>query len=178
MRFSLIFLLLLTAFAFAQEKEKLEWNENRPLTWNDFKAEPKESVPYEANTNTGILFSWNYSTESGEPVLKYEVLSNFYPESSWVKNVEETNYLLGHEQLHFDITELNARKLRKAIDEYKPGRNIRKELNQLYEQIEQERVKMQNRFDVETNHSQNKEAEAKWRKFVLEEIKDLEEYID
>lgn len=170
--------MFLSAISFAQENEKLQWEENRPLTWNDFKASPKKSVAYEASTNSGILFSWNYSTESGEPVLEFEIITNFYPNSSWVKDVEETEYLLAHEQLHFDISELHARKLRKAIDEYKLGRNIRKDLNQLYEQVEQERVRMQNRFDAETSHSRNKEAEARWRKFVSEELQRFRKYKD
>lgn len=178
MRFILLFFFLFSGISFAQEKEKIEWLANGPLTWNDFKAAPKNSVPYEANTNSGITFSWSYSTESGKPVLEYEVFSFFYPQSSWVKEVEETQYLLRHEQLHFDITELHARKLRKAIDQYKMGSNIKKELNQLYEKIERERVKMQNRFDAETNHSRNKEAEAKWRKFVLEELQRFNRYKD
>lgn len=178
MRLILILLLFFTGISNGQEKEKLPWEENRPLTWNDFKAIPKKSVPYEANTNSGILFSWNYSTETGKPVLEYEIVSNFYPASSWVKEVKESKHLLGHEQVHFDITELHARKLRKAIDDYEMGRNIRKELNQLYEQIERERVKMQNSFDLETNHSRNKDAEAKWRKFISEELIRLKNYKD
>lgn len=178
MRFFLILFLFLTGISNGQEKEKLQWKENRPLTWKNFKARPKKTVPYEANTNTGISFSWKYSTESGFPVLEYEIVSNFYPESSWVKNVEESEYLLGHEQVHFDITELHARKLRQAIDNYKMGKNIKQELNRLYENIERERVIMQNSFDLETNHSRNKDAEAKWRKFVSEELRRWKKYKD
>lgn len=173
-----VFAFFLLAELPAQSIQKLQWESERPLDWADFKAVPKQNIPYEANTNSGISFSWNYSNESGEPVLEYEVNTNFYPEKSWVKEVEDNHYLLAHEQLHFDISELHARKLRKAIDDYKMGRNIRRELNLLYENIEKQRVQMQNQFDVETNHSQNKYAEAKWQHFITEELKDLEDYLD
>ena len=177
-----VFLFLLFIFAagnsFSQEQEKIEWREDQKLTWSDFKATPKQEVAYEANTNSGISFSWNYSTQRGQPVLKYEVITNFFPQLSWVKDNRDDAYLLGHEQLHFDISELHARKLRKAIDEYELGRNIRRDLNRLYENIEQDRVVMQKLFDAETRHSTNKEAEARWRIFVKKELTKLSAYRD
>ncbi|MGM0932436.1 MAG: DUF922 domain-containing protein [Bacteroidota bacterium] len=174
----LILFILAVDSSFSQQQEKIEWMEGQKLTWADFKGTPKQGVAYEANTNSGISFSWNYSTESGQPVLKYEVVTNFFPQLSWVKEQEEDEYLLGHEQLHFDISELHARKLRKAIDEYEPGKNIRRDLNRLYESIEKDRVAMQNLFDAETIHSTNKEAEAVWRKLVKKELAKLRAYRD
>ena len=85
-----------------------------------------------------------------------------------MKNEE---YLLAHEQLHFDISELHARKLRKALNEYEIGRSIRQDLKSLYNRIESERVSMQNRFDKETSHSENREEEMRWRKFVAARIR-------
>ncbi|MDR9457259.1 MAG: DUF922 domain-containing protein [Salegentibacter sp.] len=176
--FFLLLLLFTAEISSSQEQEKIEWEEGKKLTWADFKGTPKQGVAYEANTNSGISFSWNYSTESGQPVLRYEVVTNFFPQLSWVKEHEEDEYLLGHEQLHFDISELHARKLRKAIDEYETGRNIRRDLNRLYEGIEKDRVEMQKLFDAETVHSTNKEAEAGWIKFVKEELAKLSDYRD
>ncbi len=180
MRKIFFFILLLFAAenSFSQEQEKIEWEDGQKLIWADFKGIPKQGVAYEANTNSGISFSWSYSTENGQPVLKYEVVTNFFPQLSWVKQNEKDMYLLGHEQLHFDISELHARKLRKAIDEYEIGRNIRRDLNRLYESIEKDRVAMQNLFDAETIHSTDKDAEAGWRKFVEEELAKLSDYRD
>ncbi|GAA4319897.1 hypothetical protein GCM10023115_46630 [Pontixanthobacter gangjinensis] len=146
------------------------------MTWADFKAAPDYSISYSANTNSGISYSWNYSTATGEPVLEYEVFSNFYPKRSWVKGIENEEYLLAHEQLHFDISELHARKLRKAVEEYEIGRNIRRDLRNIYDRIDKERVTMQNQFDRETSHSENRSAEMKWRKFIAAELKKLGNY--
>ena len=123
-----------------------------------------------------MSYSWNYSTSSGKPELAHEVKSNFYPDLSWVKEVNNPAYLLAHEQLHFDITELHARKLRKRLAEYEIGRRIRQDLKKLYNSTEAERVAMQNRFDEETSHSENKEAESRWRKFVAFQLADYEDY--
>ncbi len=63
--------------------------------------------------------------------------------------------LLAHEQLHFDITELFARKLRKAMVEFdfENSRNLRAALQALYKKTEMERALMQKKFDVETKHT-------------------------
>ncbi|TRO65274.1 DUF922 domain-containing protein [Christiangramia sabulilitoris] len=174
-------LLVICIFLFsgitAQEKtEKIKWQANRPLSWNDFKAKPDYTNSYSANTNSGFSYSWTYSTASGKPVLEHEVHTNFYPGKSWVKDVQDKEYLLAHEQLHFDISELHARKLRRELENYIPGRNIRQDLKKIYNSIEAQRVAMQNKFDRETSHSANKVAEEKWRDFVSKELEKLERY--
>ena len=179
MNLRLLFLLILSfsVSSNAQEKkEKIEWKEGQVLSWSDFKAEADESSDYAANTNSGISYSWNYSTASGQPVLTHKVSTNFYPNLSWVKEDEKDAYLLAHEQLHFDISELHARKLRKAIQEYEIGRTIRLDLKRIYNRVEAERVTMQNRFDRKTSHSQIKEAEMNWRKFIASELQKFEAY--
>jgi len=177
MRFSIFLIFLIfTVPVLAQENEKISWKEDRLLTWNDFKASPKKHLPYKANTNSGLSFSWS-STESESGIrLNYEVGSNFYPNRSSVKEIEEVEYLLAHEQLHFDITELHARKLRKALENYEPGANMKNELDAIYAEVEKQRRQMQNRFDSETRHSTAKEAEYKWREFVENELDKLSEY--
>lgn len=172
-----IIFLLHFGISFSQEKEeKLNWQEDRPLTWEDFKAIPDNTESYSANTNSGMSYSWNYSTASGQPVLEFEVFSNFYPGLSWVKQIENEDYLLAHEQLHFDISELHARKLRKALDEYEIGRSIRQDLKRIYNSIDAERSAMQNQFDRETSHSENRKAEMQWREFVKKELAKLQNY--
>lgn len=160
----------------AQEQEKLAWENDRLLSWTDFKAAPKENIPYSANTNSGLSYSWNYSTATGEAILEHEVHSNFYPNLSWVKAIHNKEYLLAHEQLHFDITELHARKLRLKLDNYEIGRTVRQDLKAIYNKVEAERVAMQNLFDKETSHSENQSEEMRWREFIAKELDKLSEY--
>jgi len=44
----------------------------------------------------------------------------------------KTDYLLNHEQRHFDIAEIFARKLRKELEEYTFNKNNLKEIENLY----------------------------------------------
>lgn len=176
LKYCLLFLVFST-LGFAQEKqEKIQWQEGKLLSWQEFKAQPDHSNSFSANTNSGMGYSWSYSTASGEPVLIYEVAANFYPNLSWVKEIQNEVYLLGHEQLHFDISELHARKLRKALADYEIGRTIRQDLKRIYNRIEFDRVAMQNLFDKQTSHSENRSAEMRWRQFVADELKKLKEY--
>jgi len=174
--FLALFLFGIVHIGFAQEKRKIEWADIDRLSWQNFEAAPDYNIDFSANTNSGMSYSWNYSTRSGKPELAHEVKSNFYLDLSWVKDVNNPAYLLAHEQLHFDITELHARKLRKRLAEYEIGRRIRQDLKILYNITEAERVAMQNRFDKETSHSENKEAESRWRKFVASKLADYDDF--
>lgn len=86
--------------------------------------------------------------------------------------------LLAHEQLHFDITELFARKLRKALTEFDfdNARNLKADLQALYRNAEQERALMQQQFDVETRHSMNEAAQLEWQKYIKEELSKLKKF--
>ncbi|WP_026915548.1 DUF922 domain-containing protein [Christiangramia portivictoriae] len=161
---------------YSQDKRKIEWAEKVRLSWQDFQGTPDENIDFSANTNSGMSYFWNYSTSTGKPELTHEVKSNFYPDLSWVKEVNNPEYLLAHEQLHFDITELHVRKLRKRLTEYKVGRSVRQDLKKLYKKTEAERVAMQNRFDKETSHSQIKEAELRWRQLIASRLAEYEDY--
>lgn len=178
MKFKWIFLILLFGIYSiqAQEQEKLAWKENSLLSWEDFKAAPKSTSPFSANTNSGMSYSWNYSTATGKPILEHKVVSNFYPGLSWVKQLEHPDYLLAHEQVHFDITELHARKLRKRLDTYQISRSVKQDLKRIYNQVEAERVAMQHQFDKETSHSERKIEEQRWRNFVAQELEKLSDY--
>ncbi|MDT0688417.1 DUF922 domain-containing protein [Salegentibacter sp. F188] len=177
----LTFLLFYSSFVFAQtEKEKIQWDKNRPLTWNDFRGKPSPSKDYKASTNSGMSISWSLS-ETGNKValVDYEVKANFYPDQSWKKeDIRKKDYILAHEQLHFDISELHARKLRKALAEYKDGKNVEKELTAIYRKFENERRKMQSDFDAESVHSQIEEEELKWREYVKQQLEQYKAYAE
>lgn len=166
---NMLFCLFLCSFSFSfgqHKEEKIIWEEDRKLSWIDFQGKPDHKVPFHANTSSGILYSWSLRTSGDDQEFLYEVVTGFYPGSSWVKEGKESDHLLAHEQLHFDITELHARKLREALAKYKLGKNPKRELEALYNKINRDRGQMQKKFDAETRHSQNKEAQAKWQSFI------------
>lgn len=175
---SLAFLFLAVTEVFSQLPEnKMTWQEH-PLTWNDFKGTPEAGNPFDANTNSGISYSWSLRSSEKETDFLYSVETYFYPDLSWVKPDKKSNDLLAHEQLHFDITELHARKLREAMKNYKlpEKEKIKEELKKIYRDIEYSRTQMQERYDLETDHSQNVQAQQKWKNFIKSELEKLKAF--
>lgn len=181
MKFSIIALaLLLQSVLLAQShanEEKMEWKEDRPLQWKNFKGTPQIEHNYVASTNSGISFSFSSATRNGKKTVHYDIKSYFYPESSWFMENAVNDYILKHEQTHFDISELFARKLRKALaalDVEAP--NYRDTMQKVYQQNEQERSNYQQLFDWETNHSTIATEEARWEQKVAQELKEYEDW--
>lgn len=175
------FLFFLFTFSAVQgysqnSEEKFPWSAEKPLSWEDFRAPADETHRYAAATNSGVSYSWSLRSGMGSTDFKYEVLSSFYPDNSWVKPDKKTAYLLAHEQLHFDISELHARKLRKALHEYTITKNVKQDLQKIYRTIEAERQQMQKKYDLESRHSLQKDAEEKWQKFVKQEMEKYKEF--
>ncbi len=82
-----------------------------------------------------------------------------------------------HEQGHFDITEIFARKLRKRVQEFVPKRgDLGHQLRLLYDETESERDAMENLYDKETKHSIDAVRQAYWNGRIQKELKDLEKF--
>lgn len=172
----LIILPVLTALAQLADN-RIIWSQQQ-LTWQDFSGVPDLSNPSHANTSSGISYSWSMKQSGDEIEFIYDVQSYFIPGKSWVKPGKESPHLLAHEQLHFDITELHARKLRKAMEDFdiRSTKNIKPALQIIYKNNEASRTEMQKRFDSESRHSMAPEAQLKWREFVNEELKNLDDF--
>lgn len=161
---------LCTLFAFSpfQGDKKIAWSKDFKLSWDLFEVREDNGNSYVASTNSGLSFGYGVKMINGNPStdFNYEVQSYFYPELSWFVPSRVNDRVLRHEQTHFDITELHARKLRKRISEFDFTTNLKEELDNLYNNIEQERRAMQAKFDFETDHSVLKDQEDFWEEKV------------
>lgn len=176
--FILLFLVVPVIDVFAQmPANRVQW-QDEPLNWEDFTGEPQLQNPFDANTNSGISYSWSLRTSEKGAEFLYKVDVFFYPDLSWVKLGKEDVRLLAHEQLHLDISELHGRKLRKAMSEYDPDlkSDIKKVLERIYQKNENARRQMQEKYDRETNHGQNEKAQVKWENFIEAEMAKLAEF--
>ena len=131
-----------------------------------------------AITASGITFGYSIrQTEKNEVVsFTSEVDAHYYPEQSWYKAEQADNHILGHEQLHFDITELFARKFRYRISQLKVSNNVKGQLKKIHKDIITELSKMQNKYDNETDYSRNFESQATWETFMIAELKKFIKY--
>ena len=162
------------SFAQSRDEELLEWSASRKLTWNDYKASPDPNSDAAASTTSYLAIEYNITSSS----FGYNIESRFSKTRSW--GLHKTAYILSHEQGHFDIAEIFARKLNKQMSEYRFNkRTYQQDLNKIYHDILDEKEKMQNDYDKETNHSIKKEKQAEWLKKIekmLEEYKDFAGY--
>jgi len=142
--------------------ERLAWNAKRVLQWSDFKGTPDSLERWAASSTTGI--SQGYAIDGAGVIDKESltVTAHFYPEYSWVRHKEKSKHLLAHEQTHFDITEVYARKLKDNIAAFTFTSNSLEEIKMLYKEIEEERIKTQQLFDKETKHSIDHMKEVQW----------------
>ena len=156
----LITLVILCSFTVVPER--IEWQPNNTLSWEDFKGQPNARGNFVASTSSGM--SQSYAIAGNGVLNKKEthVKAHFYPEYSWYSTKDTTAYLLKHEQTHFDITEIHARILNARIQSYAFTSNSKAEVKALYEEVEAARRAMQKAFDEETNHSIHKDVEKKW----------------
>ncbi len=155
----------------------ISWHDALKLTWADFKGPPKAEINAVATTASGITFGYSLQQTNNRIVgFSTEVFAHFYPQKSWYKKERATVHVLKHEQLHFDITELHARKFRKRIEELKLSNSIKKDLDALHIVINKELAKCQNTYDKETDFSRNFENQEKWRIYVKEELNKLSKY--
>jgi hypothetical protein len=166
-----LLIILLSSFKI-HNSSLIDWSPERKLTWDDFKSKPDKGSPNAALTGTNIKFDFSYSSDAG---FKYHISCQFDKNSSWGR--VKTDYILSHEQGHFDIAEIYARKLCKAFREYSPDvENANKEVNKIYDRVMHELHDEQLRYDHETNFSIKKEQQMAWLKKIDEDLKSLQAY--
>jgi predicted secreted Zn-dependent protease len=176
-RFKFIIAFLTISFAVPKEEITISWTSERALTWNDFKAKPQLDTDVVALTASGITFSYSAKSNATDIVsFATKVESHFYPNKSWFVKERANAYILKHEQLHFDITELYVRKLRQQISILKVSNSIKSQLEDLHQNINNELSEMQSLYDEQSQHSINKEEQAKWQSYVKSELKKLEAF--
>ncbi len=154
-----------------QNNSLIDWSADRKLSWADFKADPDPSSPNAALTSSIIKYDFAYNDAEG---FKFHIHCQFNKSNSWGRT--KTEYILSHEQGHFDITEIFARKLNKAFKEYKPGSDIKKEVTKIYKDTMHQLGEMQAQYDKETNFSRNKPQQEEWLKKITDGLKELQSY--
>ncbi|MEO5682933.1 MAG: DUF922 domain-containing protein [Chitinophagaceae bacterium] len=159
-------------FTPGKDNNSIPWLAARKLTWDDFKSSPDDNSTNAALTSSKITFKYTYDSEKG---FSYNIGCVFEKNSSWGR--VKTDYILSHEQGHFDIAEIYARKLHKIVKSYSfDPSTAQKSVPAMYNKIMKELAEMQNQYDSETDFSRDKEEQEQWGEKVKKELDKLKEY--
>ncbi|MEZ2414722.1 DUF922 domain-containing protein [Muriicola sp. E247] len=167
-----VFILFLVLFqGYGQEDGAILWESSHRLSWEDFKSPPPAGSRVAATTASGIAYQFSALEQAGEMEVDCSVNAYFYPEASWYRPEVANDIILSHEQLHFDISELFARKMRRKIKGYRFTSNVKAEMKNIYNGIIKELRDFQSRYDEETNYSRAVEKQGEWNAMIAEELR-------
>ena len=170
-----LMLLTISVTCFSQKKTKILedtilWNADYQLTKDDFKAVAKKGYAGYAVT---IIYLYTKETD-GEMQFVVEALFS-KSKSALAINSE---YGIKHERGHFDICEIYARKLRQRMlkKNFMKVKNIKSEINEMYNQINTELKEAQDKYDQQTEHSMNMAQQKSWEDKISKDLHLLDEY--
>lgn len=150
----------------------IQWHEDDKLTWNDFTGSYRLKGRISALTASAI----EYSYECINNQLDVKVKAIFIPEESWMKPDAVNDYILNHEQLHFDITEIYARKMRKIIQEEIKTCDDLYKVEAISEYIIKHWKEEQSAYDAHTNHSLNENQQLVWNEKIAKNLRKTAAY--
>ena len=176
----IIFFIFLTSFitshklnkVILQDENKIPWINIRKLNWSDFKQNP----PEDRDSFIGAMTQASIEIDSAyfkNNIPKYKIRSYFIKNKSWT--VVTDAYSLNHEQLHFDIAELFARKIRKTFDSLNSRKN--KDVQQYQKEYDlngEKFSKYQNLYDEEVIFDSI--MQKRWIKKIAVELNKLKRY--
>lgn len=148
------------------------WSTRR-LTWDDFQGDPPADGSEGAVTAYTLYSSWKCRGD----VFEFRVVAGFRPRQSWVKDIVlkdtvQRRTVLVHEQTHFDLAEVHARRMRRAFRGLeRPCRQSDGELSALAERLGQAEKAEQRRYDAETKHGLNASQQAAWSTAVARSLR-------
>lgn len=156
---------------FGQElhSQVIEWHEDRPLVWEDYQKKhvPKETDElWAAKTVYKVeIEPLNVAVDANNNIRNYKeltVVAQFYPKKSWV--TQRNDVLLKHEQLHFDIAELYARKMRYEFSKLQKGKVQRMDdYQEVWNRNWQACRREQRQYDVDSNHGLDVAENDLWK---------------
>lgn len=167
---SLILFIIFSAFKTQNASpEQLDWDTH-------FQGEPDRHSPFAAVTATQWQYSYTSNIRNNKLSIDFKFLAGVEPNKSWVKrsrirDKSASRKLLNHEQGHVYINflllkngEITIRDQRYTIGNHK--RLIQATANKVSDYYS----KMQDRYDDETKHGSDDEAQAVWDDFLRKEM--------
>lgn len=157
------------------KSEAMPWSLARRLTWADFKG----GAPRDTTAAAETAYTLFYGVRCAGETFEFRVVAAFRPNDSWVrpsvlKSPGDSARALRHEQTHFDISEVHARRMRRYFAELvAPCRRSTDDLAAMAERLVQDERAAQAQYDEQTDHSRIPAQQARWEKDVTAQLSAL-----
>lgn len=158
---------------------EVPWAQRRPLTWADFKGRPPAEASAVAAETAYTLVHGARCTGSA---FEFRVVAAFRPNDSWVRpamlrTAADSARALRHEQTHFDLTEVHARRLRRYFTELMaPCRISSSDLSAMASRIGRDEKAAQAQYDTETENGRVLAQQTRWDRDVAAQLLALAKY--
>jgi hypothetical protein len=158
--------------AAAQQNDTIYWSTSTRLHFTDFKGYPVSLSANDAVSSITIDFEYA-QYEVSKKITRVKVFCYFNRPQSWLK--KRDLHLLQHEQGHFDLGELFARKFRKELAASFQQKKwlLYEDVQALYLRIRTAYEQESRLYDEETDHSKDKFRQLQWNKKIREELNSL-----
>jgi hypothetical protein len=141
------------------------WSATRKLTWDDFTgAVVNADLGEAAHLEYGLF----YGVRCTGRALQFRVINAMIPGDSWVlpsviSSPADNARTLQHEQTHFDLAEIHARKMEKYFAGlYEPCMRSNEDLAALADGLIKTQSAEQKRYDDETRNGRRADAQKHW----------------
>lgn len=156
------------------KKDTLYYSPQAKLTWNDFYVRKEEGTNTAALTTSGFGFTAGIFSRSGQGLLDINVFCYFLPYKSWVKKGDTNDYILNHEQHHFDISYIGSCYFMQKLKEARiTMNNYSSVISKIYDEAYDYMSNMQDAYDRETDNGIIREKQEDWNKKVNARLTDL-----
>lgn len=158
-----------TSYGGELSTELIKWAPDKKLTWDDFQGKPDSKC---RQTKAVTWTKLKGRSKVYDDRIEYDYSCFFNKEKSW--HTGASPQLLNHEQGHFDIAEIFARKFRKALSSHisKDISRTKKFLDSLETAIDYAERDFTELYERETDSSRNVQGQLLWDskiKTMLEE---------
>jgi Bacterial protein of unknown function (DUF922) len=156
------------------------WSATRPLLWSDFKGPAPSNSGQEGARTVYSLFNGARCTRQ---IFEFQVITAFLPRQSWVEPVvlrttAESQRTLRHEQTHFDLAEVYARRMRKYFAELPaPCARTTATLDELAGGFIRDEATTQAQYDEETRNGRLAPKQSEWDHTVAGLLESLAGYV-
>lgn len=166
-----------------------------PLRSPEFRGKIADHAFADAETQTRVMIDYKFKTQASTDgtlakLTSVEIYSIFLPEASWWRPSADPR-LLDHEQGHFDIAEISARRLQltfsKSIATSRivgSGPNVRhaekdlaQKINKVFQKANDQAVFENEEYDRRTAHGLQIAKQAEWRRVQQATLSRLEKQL-